>query len=156
KWMESSGLFPESTLDPAERRKRVRIVYKIAVAIIREELKQHELDAQKEERTIFWDPISEVCQRMEVAPSKLSAFCKELTGLTLIHTIDRVRVEMVKGKLRAEIRGFIQERFFTQRREDAETQRKGKVQGSEESEIREVVQGRFFTQRREDAETQRK
>ncbi len=107
KWMVTSGLFPEFGLDLAERRKRIRILYKAAVLIIRRELKRHEVDAFKAERSIFWDPVAEVCQTLEIAPSKLSAFCKELTGNSLIQVIDSVRAERLKRKLRAGVKKFL-------------------------------------------------
>ncbi len=107
KWMVASGMYPEVALDLAERRKRVRIIHTTAVLIIRRELKRHEVDAFKAERSIFWDPVAEVCQAMEISQSKLSRFCKELTGNSLSQVIDSVRAEGLKRKLRAQIKGFL-------------------------------------------------
>jgi len=107
KWMVASGMYPELYLDPGERRQRIRTLYKAAVLIIRRELKRHEVDEFRAERSIFWDPVSEVCQSMEISPSKLSSFCKELTGNNLNQVIDSVRAESLKRKLRVEIRAFV-------------------------------------------------
>ncbi len=49
--------------------------------------------------TIFWDPVAEVCQNMEISPSKLAAFCKELTGNSLIQVIDSVRGGKDEGEV---------------------------------------------------------
>ena len=111
KWMMVSGFFDELHLDAAERRRRVRIIYTSAVLIIRRELKRHEVDEFRSERSVFWDPVSEVCQSMEISQSKLSRFCKELTGNSLIQVIDSVRAEGLKRKLRDGIRTFLKDGF---------------------------------------------
>ncbi len=107
KWMVVSGFFDESHLDATERRRRIRIIYNSAVLIIRRELKRHEVDEFRSERSVFWDPVSEVCQSMEICQSKLSRFCKELTGNSLAQVIDGVRAEGLKGKLRAGVKEFL-------------------------------------------------
>ena len=111
KWVVVSGLWPETEKsDPAPiRRKKIRALYKAAVLLIRRELKRHEVDEFRSERTVFWDPIVEVCREMEISPSKLSSFCKELTGNSLIQVIDSVRVEGVLERMRAGVRSFIAE-----------------------------------------------
>ena len=111
KWVVVSGLWPETEMsDPAPvRRKKIRALYKAAVLLIRRELKRHEVDEFRSERTVFWDPVVEVCREMEIAPSKLSSFCKEFSGNSLIQVIDSVRVEGVLGRMRAGVRAFIAE-----------------------------------------------
>ena len=111
KWVVVSGLWPEvEKSDPAPvRRKKIRALYKAAVLLIRRELKRHEVDEFRSERTVFWDPVVEVCREMEISQSKLSSFCKEFTGNSLIQVIDSVRVESVLGKMRAGVRGFLAE-----------------------------------------------
>ncbi len=108
KWMVVSGFYDDGLhLDAKERRRRIRIIYNSAVLIIRRELKRHEVDEFRSERTVFWDPVSEVCQSMEICQSKLSRFCKELTGNSLTQVIDSVRAEGLKRKLRAGIKEFL-------------------------------------------------
>ncbi len=75
--MVASGMFPEVALDPGERRRRIRILYKAAVLIIRRELKRHAVDEFRAERSIFQDPVAEVCQAMEISQSKLSSFLRK-------------------------------------------------------------------------------
>ena len=109
--MVVSGLWPETEKsDPAPvRRKKIRALYKAAVLLIRRELKRHEVDEFRSERTVFWDPVVEVCREMEISQSKLSSFCKELTGNSLIQVIDSIRVESVLGRMKEGIRGFVAE-----------------------------------------------
>jgi len=107
KWMVVSGLYDESHLDASERRRRVLILYQSAVLVIRRELRRHEVDEFKAERSIFWDPVAEVCLSMEISQSKLSRYCKELTGNSLTQVIDAVRAESVRAKMKAEIKGFL-------------------------------------------------
>ena len=111
KWVVVSGLWPEAEKnDPAPvRRKKIRALYKAAVLLIRRELKRHEVDEFRSERTVFWDPVVEVCREMEISSSKLSSLCKEFTGNSLIQVIDSVRVESVLGRMREGVRGFVAE-----------------------------------------------
>ena len=108
-WMVVSGLFPEC--EPAykgeERRKHVRIIYRTAMLLIRRALKRAELDEIKGERSVFLDPVVEVCRDMEISQSKLSSFCKEFSGNSLTQTVDVVRAERVRKAMRNEIRGFV-------------------------------------------------
>jgi len=108
-WMVISGLFPES--EPAfkgeDRRKRIRIICRTAVLLIRRALKRAELDENRAERSIYWDPVVEVCRELEISQSKLSSFCKEFSGNSLTQTVDVVRAERVRKMMRAEIRGFV-------------------------------------------------
>ena len=77
KWVMISGLWPETELsDPADvRRKKIRALYKAAVLLIRRELKRFELDEFRAERTVFWDPVAEVCRELEISQSKLTGLC---------------------------------------------------------------------------------
>jgi hypothetical protein len=59
------------------------------------------------ERSAFWDPTNEVCRRNGISQSKLSGFFRELTGSNLVQTIDNVKAESLRGKLRKEIREFV-------------------------------------------------
>ena len=111
KWVVVSGLWPETEKsDPADvRRKKIRALYKAAVLLIRRELKRHEVDEFRSERSVFWDPVIEVCREMEISQSKLSSLCKELTGNSLIQVIDSVRVEGILGRMREGVRRFLAE-----------------------------------------------
>ncbi len=114
KWMMASGIFPGSeksdTVDV--RRKKLRALYKGALLFIRKAFKRHEEDPDRAERTVFWDPIAEVCRAMEIAPSALSRFCKELTGNSLVQVMDSVRAETLRGKLKAGVRRAVQSSKF--------------------------------------------
>ena len=64
-------------------------------------------DAFRDERSVCWEPIAEVCRGLEIAPSKLSALMKEFCGHSLTQLIDCVRVEGLRKKLKAGIRKFV-------------------------------------------------
>ena len=107
KWLLISQLWPELVMTSAERRARVRNLYKATVALIRRELARRDADPLKGERSIFWDPIADVCRELEIAPSKLSALCKEFSGHALSQVVDCVRVERVRKLMRAELKEFV-------------------------------------------------
>ena len=110
KWVLVSGLWPDSeNTDFVDvRRRKVRALYKAAVLFIRKALKRHEIDPDKAERSVFWDPVVDVCKAMEISQSALSRYCKELTGNSLTQVMDSVRAEGLKGKLKNGIRKVVQ------------------------------------------------
>jgi len=109
-WQVVSGLYDGYENAPG-RRDRLRALWKATVLLIRQELKLHEQEVAEGknvgERSVFWDPVAEVCQRQGISQSKLSAFCRELTGSNLVQTIDNVKAESLRGKLRKEVREFV-------------------------------------------------
>src|SRR6185295_862322 len=97
--------------NPRDRRERVRALWKSTVLLIRRELKWDEEEraagTNAGERSVFWDPAAEVSRWQEISQSKLSSFCKELTGSNLGQTIDNVKAEKLEGKLRKQVREFV-------------------------------------------------
>lgn len=109
-WQEVTGFY-NGYEDAPRRRERVRALWKTTVLLIRRELKwnEEEIAAGKNvgERSVFWDPAAEVCRWQEISRTKLSAYCRELTGSNLVQTIDNVKAETLRAKLRKEIREFV-------------------------------------------------
>ena len=68
-WMLLSGLCGGQPQN--DRRKRLRHLYKQAVGLIRRELLRFENDPDKAERTIYWEPVAEVCAWLEIADSQV-------------------------------------------------------------------------------------
>src|SRR6185295_18387620 len=102
-WQVVTGMYKGYENAP-HRRERLQALWKATVLLIRRELKWDEAEraAGKNvgQRSIFWEPAAEVSRRQELSQSKLSAFCKELTGNSLVQTIDNVKAEKLEGKLR--------------------------------------------------------
>src|SRR5207247_862454 len=84
-----------------------RALYKGTVLLIRRALARQAVDPDRAERTIFWDPVFEVCAELEISQSKLSRLFKEFCGNSLAQVIDCVRVERIKKVLRAELKAFV-------------------------------------------------
>jgi len=114
RWMAISGLVPEVEkgfcIDEEERRKRLRALYKATVLLIKRTLGRHEIDADKAERSVFWDPVAMVARELDIPPSKLSQLLKEFSGHSLTQVIDNCRAAALKGKLRAGVRAFLKGR----------------------------------------------
>ena len=152
KWMMISGLYPDFIYSEAERRVRLRALNKALVLLIRRALGRKDVDTFKNERSIYWDPVAEVCRDLEIAQSKLSSFCREFSGHSLSQVVDCVRAEKVRKVLRAGVREFVGKwrahgatlagEFVS--RKDAKTQRTAKT-GEEE---RWVVWGELRKSRR--------
>ena len=111
RWVALSGLWNETdktvTITEESRRKRLKTLYKVALLLIKRALGRHEVDPDKADRSVFWDPVAMVARELDIPPSKLSALLKEHCGHSLTQVIDNVRAERLKGKLRAGIRGFL-------------------------------------------------
>ena len=114
KWLMISGLFPDAEFTEPERRRRLRALYKVTTLLIKRALGREAADPLKNERSIYWDPVAEVCRELEIAQSKLSSFLKEFSGSSLTQTIDCVRAERIQKLMRRKIRSFVQE-FKAQR-----------------------------------------
>ena len=113
RWMLVSGMFSETSYSEPERRKRLRALYQVTILLIKRSL-AYQAAEQIAERSIYWDPIAEVCRELQIAPSKLSSFCKELSGHSLSQLIDCVRAERIKKLMKVKIRKFVRE-FRTHR-----------------------------------------
>jgi AraC-like DNA-binding protein len=109
KWVRISGLYPEmdDNYQREQRRKRVRALIQAAAWLTRRELKFHETDPDKDERSVYWDPLSEVCRELGIARSKLSFYCRELNGLSATQMVDCIRVEQAPKQMREELRAFL-------------------------------------------------
>jgi len=131
-WMMMTGLFPEVESRGNDRRRRLRHLHKIAVGLIRRELMLFEKDPLKAERTIFWEPAVEVCRWLELSSSKLSAMLKEFNGNSLSQTIDCVKAEVVRKKMREGLKDWL-----TQRHKDTKNT-KGEEGGKDDREKKEL------------------
>ena len=109
KWVMISGLYPDFYLSEPERRKRLRALYRAVVLLVKRALGRAAADAFREERSVCWEPVAEVCRDLEIAPSKLSALMKEFCGHSLIQLIDCVRVERLRKVLKIQVRKFVRE-----------------------------------------------
>ncbi|HEY3324913.1 MAG TPA: hypothetical protein VGP72_30955 [Planctomycetota bacterium] len=121
-WMQVSGLFPddEPKMSPRERLGAMLLLVKNAERLLRYEIKysgeqKSEIDAA-EVRTYLWDPLRTVCFHLGISQRRLTSYCKELTGMSAIEMVDRIKAEGVRGKIKEELRKFIS---------TAETQRRG-------------------------------
>ena len=108
KWILVSGLYPDIGFTESQRRKRLHALYKALVLLIKRSL-AYQVVLAIEERSIYWDPIAEVCRELEIAPSKLSALCKEHSGHSLSQVIDCVRAERIKRLLKVKIGSFVRD-----------------------------------------------
>ena len=106
KWIMISGLYPETLHSEPERQKRLQALYKAVVLLIKRALAYQATQAIAE-RSIYWDPIAEVCRELQIAPSKLSSLCKEFSGNSLSQVVDCVRAERIKKLLRKQIKAFV-------------------------------------------------
>ncbi len=104
KWLMISGLFPDVQFSEPERRKRLRALYKVVTLLIKRALAREAADPLKSERSVYWDPVAEVCRELEIAQSKLSSFLKEFSGSSLTQVIDCVRAEQIQKVMRRKIR----------------------------------------------------
>lgn len=115
-WQRISELVNERAMRPMLRRARIRKLIKATDQLLRVELKtptagvldsagqRAEKEALKAERTVFWDPLPEVCFYLEIAQSKLAQYARQLTGLGAKDLVDRIRVENLRTKLRERLR----------------------------------------------------
>ncbi|HEY3323377.1 MAG TPA: hypothetical protein VGP72_23175 [Planctomycetota bacterium] len=125
-WQQLSGLYPdhEPKMSPRERLGAMLLLVKNAERLLRYEIKysgehKSEIDAA-EVRTYLWDPLRTVCFHLGISQRRLTSYCKELTGMSAIEMVDRLKAEGVRGKIKEELRKFIS---------TAETQRRGERQG---------------------------
>ena len=58
-------------------------------------------------RTFLWDPLPQICNCLGISHSKLSQFCREVTGMNAHELLDRIRAETVKAQMRAGLRSFV-------------------------------------------------
>lgn len=118
-WQRISELTSEGaerSMRPHVRRQRIRKLLKTVDQILREELKpvtipaeastqeKEALVALKAERSVFWDPLPEVCFYLEIGQSKLAQYARQTTGLGAKDLVDRIRVENLRAAIRERLR----------------------------------------------------
>ncbi|HEY3322508.1 MAG TPA: hypothetical protein VGP72_18750 [Planctomycetota bacterium] len=123
-WQQISGLIPgdEEHMSPHERAGRMLLLVKKAEGLLRYELKyarehKSELD-EMGFRTYLWDPLRTVCFHLGISQRRLTSYCKELTGMSAIEMVDRMKAEGVRERMRDELRKFI--KLTAEDAEDAE------------------------------------
>ena len=101
----------EASIPHAQRRQSLRKLLHAVKQLISAEIQFDETlpPEEKEERTIFWNPLPSICNHLGIARSKLTSFMKELTGVAAHELIDQERVRDLKTKLRDEIRVYARE-----------------------------------------------
>ncbi|HEY3320957.1 MAG TPA: hypothetical protein VGP72_10870 [Planctomycetota bacterium] len=112
-WQQVSGLYPddEPRMSPRERLGAMLLLVKNAERLLRYEIKysgehKSEIDAM-EVRTYLWDPLRTVCFHLGISQRRLTSYCKELTGMSAMEMVDRMKAEGVRGKIKEELRKFI-------------------------------------------------
>jgi len=118
-WQRISGLTSESVereLEPMQRRAQIRRLLRAADSILRAELtppkvenpnsaeEQAAIEALKAERSVFWDPLPEMCFYLQIAQAKLAQYSRQLTGLGAKDLADRIRVETLRSQIRERLR----------------------------------------------------
>jgi AraC-like DNA-binding protein len=128
-WQQLSGLYPdhEPKMSPRERLGAMLLLVKKAEALLRYEIKysgEHasEIDAT-EVRTYLSDPLRTVCFHLGISQRRLTAYCKELTGMSAVEMVDRLKAEGVRGKIKEELRKFI--KLTAEELKDGETGGRG-------------------------------
>ncbi|HEY3323458.1 MAG TPA: hypothetical protein VGP72_23595 [Planctomycetota bacterium] len=112
-WQQVSGLLPggEERMSPRERLGAMLLLVKKAEALLRYEIKhsgEHESEIEAlEVRTYLWDPLRTVCFHLGISQRRLTSYCKELTGMSAMEMVDRMKAEGVRGKLKEELRKFV-------------------------------------------------
>jgi len=121
-WRRVSGLITdesERAIRPMLRRDHIRKLLKTVDQILRAELKpptgrdndsaqqKESLAALKSERTVFWDPLPEVCFYLEIGQSKLAQYSRQSTGLGAKDLVDRIRVENLRASIRERLRKVV-------------------------------------------------
>ncbi|HEY3321657.1 MAG TPA: hypothetical protein VGP72_14400 [Planctomycetota bacterium] len=112
-WQQVSGLYPdnEKAMTPRERLGAMLLLVKNAERLLRYEIKysgeqKSEIDAA-EVRTYLWDPLRTVCFHLGISQRRLTSYCKELTGMSAIEMVDRIKAEGVRGRIKEELRKFV-------------------------------------------------
>ncbi|HYG74502.1 MAG TPA: hypothetical protein VEK08_05810 [Planctomycetota bacterium] len=106
RWQQISGLTPdaEEAMSRKERRAAIRKLFNEFQRLLREALAEHDADPDCAERSYLWDPIDMLCGELGIARRKLSALCRELSGMAAHEVLDRLRAEKVEAQLREELK----------------------------------------------------
>jgi hypothetical protein len=119
-WRALSGIDPaaEHLLSRAERRAALLKLFQHFETQIRAALREHdENPGAFPERSIFWDPLPMVCGEMGIARRKMSAYARELTGMSANEAVDRIRAEKLPAALEAGLAEEIRIKQFAGRLE---------------------------------------
>src|SRR5687767_503277 len=84
----------EASVPHDKRRQSLRKLLHAVKQLIGAEMQLDEVlpPEEKEERTIFWNPLPSICNHLGIARSKLTSFMKELTGVAAHELIDQQRI----------------------------------------------------------------
>jgi len=110
RWMMLHGISPDLAYEWIDRRKRLRYLHNLVVLLVRRAFVRvagGKDESTSAERSVYWEPVSEICLDLEISQSKLSGFLKEFNGLNLKETVDSVRVEVARKMIRAELREVV-------------------------------------------------
>jgi len=126
-WLQITGFHPEAEIgmNPNERAGKIAALIQSVERLLRYELKAQakrlaQKDGQNAERgdgengesrwarpTHLWDPVRAVCFEFGISPRKLSAYCRELTGMQISLLVDAIRAESLRTKMKEQLRGVV-------------------------------------------------
>jgi hypothetical protein len=91
---------------PSERRSGINNLVKYVVGLVNAEFRLNDEtpEADKKDRTLYWDPIPRICNVLSIAKTRLNALLKENSGMSTHELVDRVRIRNIKERLREDFR----------------------------------------------------
>ena len=136
-WQKLSGLWPkqEAKMDRNQRRESIRKLRKEYEHRIRASLDEYECEQRKaadpspqppsargggadtaesaEDRTFLWSPLDAICNELSIARRKLSAYMRELTGMSAQEVIDKIKAEKIARRLKEKLAARAKEEYET-------------------------------------------
>lgn len=120
-WQRVCGFTPKSelSLEPGERRARIRRLLRVVETMVRAELKTADIDHDGESarlamgaasfagRSPVWEPLQEICFYLGISKAKLDALSVQRTGLRAVDICDCIRAEKVRATLRDVFRPLV-------------------------------------------------
>ncbi|HYF50259.1 MAG TPA: hypothetical protein VEJ63_12690 [Planctomycetota bacterium] len=105
-WQQLSGLTKdaEPQMTDEQRDEAIRALLKKADELAAAEFARV---APEGERTFIWNPIERICYKLGIARSKLSQFCRELTGLSAYEFADRHPARALKERVGEWVGGLL-------------------------------------------------
>lgn len=116
-WLRVLGFDPTVAADvaPEQRRLGIRKLIRVVERMYRAEMKTEDragaiatdstdVSERYDGPSALWDPLPEICAYLGIAVSKLSALCRERTGLRVQELGDCIRTERLKTRLRDRFR----------------------------------------------------
>jgi hypothetical protein len=106
-WQTLSGLTPdaEPALAPELRDAAMR---KLVAEVERLATIEFSRATPAGERTLYWDPLTRICNQLEISRIKLSGYCRELTGMRAHEVTDRIKA---RASLPADFRAVLIKQF---------------------------------------------